>query len=458
MNRLLIRNASIATSDNVFTGDVLAEGDRIAAIGSDLDSNDATVIDASGKYLLPGGVDPHTHFDLDVGSTRASDDFYTGSVAAACGGTTTIIDHLAFGPAGCGLFHQVEEYHRLAQRCAVDYGFHAVIQRVGDDVLADMERLRDAEGITSLKLYLTYDFKLSDKEAFQILRRAKELGLVICAHCENDGVIAFLRQKLVAEGHTTPRFHPLSRPGLAEAEAVYRFLAMAAMAGDAKVYVVHLSTRRGLDAIVEARKNGQANVMAETCPQYLLLDDSLYDDDREGLKYIMSPPLRKEADEKALWEGLQRGDIDTVGTDHCPFFFASQKQMGADNFTLCPGGAPGVELRMPLMFSEGFMKGRLSLPQVVRLCCTRPAEIFGVAPRKGDIRVGADADLVLIDPEVEWTVTKALLHENVDYTPYEGMRVKGRPVATYSRGELVAENGEFLGRPGRGQYLRRDLA
>ena len=455
MNRFLIRNAFVATSRRVFTGDVLVEDGRIAAVGPRLEAEGAAVVDASGKYLLPGGVDPHTHFDLDVGSTRASDDFYTGSVAAACGGTTTVIDHLAFGPPDCGLFHQIETYHRLAERCVVDYGFHAVVQRVDEGVLADMGRLREAEGVTSLKFYLTYDCKLGDGEAFRVLRRARELGLIVCAHCENDGAIASLRQERLARGETAPRFHPLSRPPLAEAEAVYRFLALAAMAGDAPVYVVHLSTRRGLDVVAEARRNGQTNVMAETCPQYLLLDDSLYDNECEGLKYIMSPPLRKKTDQDALWEGLRREDIDTVGTDHCPFFFATQKQAGARNFAACPGGAPGVELRMSLLFSEGFMKGRFGLPQVVRMCCTRPAEIFGIAPEKGDIQPGADADFVLFDPDVQWTVTASELHENVDYTPYEGMRLTGRPVATYSRGELLVENGRFLGESGRGRYLRR---
>ncbi len=456
MSALLFRNAVVATAGRVFTGDVLTGADgRIAAVGEGLDAGDATVVDASGKYLLPGGVDPHTHFDLDVGIARASDDFYTGSVAAACGGTTTIIDHVGFGPPGCGLFHQIEEYHRLARPSVVDYGFHGVLQHVDDGVLADMERLRDREGVTSLKLYLTYDFKLNDADAFRVLRRARELGITVCAHCENDGVVSLLRREMAEAGRTAARHHPLSRPPLTEAEAVGRFLALAAMAGDAKAYIVHLSTRRGLDAIREARVNGQANVMAETCPQYLFLDDSLYDDPKEGLKYIMSPPLRKPADQAALWEGLRREDIDTVGTDHCPFFFKTQKQAGADNFTLCPNGAPGVELRMPLLFSEGFMKGRLSLPHIVRMCCLRPAEIFGVAPQKGDIRPGADADLVLFDPTIEWTVDIDRLHENVDYTPYQGMRLTGAPAATYSRGELVVENGIFKGEAGRGKYLRR---
>ena len=453
MRTLLIRNATIATSEKVFDGDVLVEDGVVAALGPSLAAGAATVVDAKGKYLLPGGVDAHTHFDLDTGAARASDDFHTGSIAAACGGTTTIIDHMGFGPKGCDLFHQARVYHRLAERCVVDYGFHGVIQSVDDKTLDDMERLRDDEGISSLKVYLTYGFKLGDGEVFQVLRRAGELGLVICAHCENDGVIDVLRREMIAKGHTAPRYHPLSRPAGTEAEAVGRFLALAALAGDPLTYVVHLSTRLGLDTIRAAREGGQKNILAETCPQYLLLDDTRYEDPGEGLKYIMSPPLRKPADQEALWEGLRREDIDTVATDHCPFLFSTQKQ--GHDFASCPGGAPGVELRMPLLFSEGFMKGRMSLPQVVRACSTRPAEIFGIAPRKGDIRPGADADFVLVDPGVEWTVQRNRLHENVDYTPYEGLRIKGAPVATYSRGELVAENGRFLGSAGRGRYLRR---
>lgn len=453
MRTLLIRNATVATSENVFAGDVLAEDGVVAALGPDLAADAAIVMDAGGKFLLPGGVDAHTHFDLDTGAARASDDFYTGSVAAACGGTTTIIDHMGFGPKGCDLFHQARVYRRLAERCVVDYGFHGVIQSVDGKTLDDMERLRDEEGISSLKVYLTYGFKLDDGDIFRVLRRARELGLVICAHCENNGVIDVLRREMKAQGHTAPRYHPLSRPPDTEAEAVGRFLALAAMAGEPRTYVVHLSTRLGLNAIRAVRERGQKNVLAETCPQYLFLNDTRYDDPDEGLKYIMSPPLRKPADQEALWEGLRREDIDTVGTDHCPFFFSTQKR--GHDFTDCPGGAPGVELRMALLFSEGFMKGRMSLPQVVRACSTRPAEIFGIAPRKGDIRPGADADFVLIDPGAEWTVHRNRLHENVDYTPYEGMRLRGMPVATYSRGELVAENGRFLGAAGRGKYLRR---
>lgn len=457
MKKLLLQNAQIATSTRVFTGDVLLEGEVIAAVGQNLPAKGATVINATGKVLLPGGVDPHTHFDLDVGFTRASDDFYTGSIAAACGGTTTVIDHMAFGPAGCRLTHQVEVYHQLAQRAVIDYGLHGVIQHVDAQVLKDMKLLRDTEGITSHKVYLTYADMLNDDETLQVLQRAKQLKLTICAHCENDAIVNALRAKFVAAGKTAAEYHPKSRPAEAEAEAVFRFLSLAKAAGEAKAYVVHLSTALGLQAIQLMRENGQQNIFAETCPQYLLLDDTLYSDPTEGLKYLISPPLRTPADEAMLWGGLQTGNIDTIGTDHCPFFFKTQKQRGKDNFTLAPNGAPGVELRMALLFSEGYKKGRLTLPEVVRTCCTRPAEIFGVAPQKGDIAVGADADLVLFNPDAKWQVTQSRLHENVDYTPYEGMQLCGRPIMTIARGEIIVENGKFVGGEGRGRYLRRSV-
>lgn len=453
---LLIKNARIATSASVFPGDVLIAGERVACIGTDLPAGGARVIDAAGRYLLPGGVDAHTHFDLDTGAARVSDTFYTGSVAAACGGTTTIVDHLGFGPAGCALSHQVDAYHELARDAVIDYGFHGVIQHVDETVLADMATLIE-RGITSYKVYLTYGFKVDDAGVIAVLARARELGLVICAHCENDATIAFLTRKLLAEGKGAPRFHPVSRPASCEAEAVFRFLMLARAAGDAPVYVVHLSSIMGLEAIRLARQQGQKNIGVETCPQYLLLDDGKYADDAEGLKYIISPPLRTPADNAVLWDGIAGGDIDVVATDHCPFFFATQKQVGRDDFSRCPGGAPGVETRMPLMFSEGFMAGRLTLPEVVRTCCLNPARRFGLHNRKGDIAPGLDADLVLFDPDVRWTISRSRLHENVDYTPYEGLAAQGAPVLTISRGEVIVENGSFVGKTGRGKYLSRSL-
>ncbi|MDL2254160.1 dihydropyrimidinase [Ruminococcaceae bacterium OttesenSCG-928-I18] len=454
MDRLLIKNALIATDSELFAGDLLAENGLIADYGTALTAQDARVIDAKGKYLLPGGVDPHTHFDLDVGFDRASDDFYTGGIAAACGGTTSVIDHMAFGPKHCALTHQIGVYHELAKTCVIDYGFHGVLQHVDSGVLQDMEKLPE-KGITSLKYYLTYDYRLDDADALRVMERAKELGLTLCVHCENDAILHRMREKYLAEGHTQPRFHPLSRPAWAESEAVYRSIALANTVGGVTLYIVHLSSRLGAQAAHTARHAGQSKVYLETCPQYLFLHDDLYMDDKEGLKYILAPPLRKPQDSQALWKSIQNGEIDTLGTDHCPFFFSSQKQRGKDDFTKTPNGMPGVELRLSLLFSEGFLAGKLSLPEMVRLCCTRPAEIFGIAPQKGNIQRGADADLVLFDPDISWTVHHRDLHENTDYTPYEGMQLQGKPVMTLSRGEVIVENGRFLGQKGRGRYLMR---
>ncbi len=455
MKKLLIYNAVVASATQVFRGAVLAEDGKIAKLYDEnaVLPHDAQKIDAKGKYLLPGGVDAHTHFDLDVGTTRASDDFYTGSVAAACGGTTTIVDHMAFGPKGVPLTHQPKVYETLAKDSVIDYGFHGVVQHVDDDVIKDMKTLKN-RGITSLKLYMTYDYGLGDADILQILARAKELDMVVCAHCENDAAIAALRKKFVNEGKTQARYHALSRPPQAEAEAAFRLM-MLSQISKAKIYIVHLSSKEGLSVIDTVKKWGAENVLVETCPQYLLLDDELYQDDKEGLKYIMSPPLRKKSDMETLWQALANGGIQTVGTDHCPFFFATQKQIGVDDFTKCPNGAPGVELRMPLLFSEGVMKKRLSLERMVQVACNNPAQIFGIASQKGDIKVGLDADFVLFDPTCNMKITKEMLHENVDYTPYEGIELLGYPVMTISRGEVIAQDGRCMAQKGRGNYLHR---
>ncbi|MCD8351479.1 MAG: dihydropyrimidinase [Planctomycetaceae bacterium] len=454
--RLLVKNARAVVGPDVIAADVLCEDGVIVRVDRDIPAGDARVIDADGNYLLPGGVDVHTHFDLDLGAVRATDDFQTGTIAAACGGTTTIVDHIAFGPPGCRLGHQIDVYHRLAANAVVDYSFHGVIGHVDDTVLEDMEKLI-ADGITSYKVYLTYGGKLGDSDLLRVLERARQLGLIICAHCENDAMIAHLTQRLLAAGVREPHGHPLSRPPASEAEAVYRMASFAAATGDAPLYIVHLSSALGLEVVQAARRHGQRRLFAETCPQYLFLDDSRYDDPVEGLKFIMAPPLRKRMDNEMLWQGLREGDIDAVATDHCPFFFSKEKQRGRDDFTRCPGGIPGVEARLSLLFSEGFMRGRLPLPDVARLCATNPARIFGLYPKKGVIQPGSDADLVLFDPNITRTINHDHLHERVDYTPYEGMEVRGAPVVTISRGEVVAEGGAFVGEVGRGRFVKRGL-
>ena len=452
----IIRGGTLVTDSTVFAGDILVEDGKIARVAERVESADAEVIDAAGRYVLPGAVDIHTHMDLDVGIARVIDDFCDGTVAAACGGTTTIVDHMAFGPKGCSPWHQIREYHRLADgNAVVDYGFHGVLQHVDDAVLDDMAQIAREEGVTSFKVYMTYDYRIDDRDLMKVLERAARERILIASHCENHGIVTHFRDKFVREGKTQARWHPVSRPNEAAAEAVRRFLTLARVAGEAPAYIVHLSSREGLEEVRRARNIGQRHFGAETCPQYLLLDEALYGDPKEGLKAIMAPPLRRRADRDALWQALAAGELDTVATDHCPFTFATQKQQGAEDFTHCPSGAPGVEERLILMYSEGVVKGRITLPQLVRYACANPARVAGLYPRKGSLDVGADADLAIIDPKREWTMTTGLMHGASDYTCYEGMKVTGAIERVLLRGKTVALDGRFTGQRGDGQYLRR---
>jgi dihydropyrimidinase len=452
----IIKNGTIITAGDTVKGDLFIEEGIIKEIGINIEKNNCDIIDARGKYVIPGGVDVHTHFDLDVGISRAVDDFYTGSVAAACGGTTTIVDHMAFGPKGCKLKHQIEVYHKLAEdKAVIDYSFHGVIQHVNDEILAEMEEIVES-GIPSFKLYLTYDFKVNDDDAFKVISTLGKLGGITAVHCENNDIINYLRSYYPSKGLNDPIYHAKSRPIEAEGEAVNRIINIAAMAKDAPLYIVHLSTKLGLQYIKAAKERGQKNVFAETCPQYLILDEEKYKlPNNEGLKFIMSPPLRQSYNKEALWNGIKDGHIQVVATDHCPFNFNKEKQKGKDDFTKCPNGAPGVETRMALLFSEGVSKNRISINKFVEITCTNPAKLFGLYPKKGTIAVGSDADIVILDPHKEIIITKAMLHENVDYTPYEGIKVIGYPELTMVRGIIVAKNNEFVGKKGSGQFVKR---
>ncbi|MBR3330956.1 MAG: dihydropyrimidinase [Mogibacterium sp.] len=455
----LIKNGRIATDTEVFNGDILIDGEKIIEIGSSICAEDAEVIDVSGKYVLPGAVDVHTHMDLDVGFARAIDDFYDGTVAAACGGTTTIVDHMAFGPKDCSLWHQVNEYHRLADGNAViDYGFHGVFQHLHESTLSEMCEIMEEEGITSFKVYMTYDYRLQDDEIFRVLRAAKKAGIVITVHCENHGVITQLRKEFVRDGKTEAKYHPLSRPARCEAEAVNRMIHLAAMAGDAPLYIVHLSSSEGLHEVLKARSENRPNLGVETCIQYLILTDKEYEDPEEGLKAIMSPPLRKDQDREELWQALSDGTIDTVATDHCPFHYKAgkaEKQYGRDDFTKCPNGAPGVQERLMLLFSEGFMKGRISLPQVVKYSSSNPCRMFGMYPQKGSFEPGTDADIVIIDPDRKTLINTDYIRGASDYSCYDGMELEGCIDKVFLRGEEIVSDGEFLGRRGDGKYLKR---
>lgn len=455
----IIKNGTIVTASDIYNGDILVDNGIIKEIGTNIPTSNHDVIDAAGKYVIPGGIDVHTHLNLDVGIAVANDDFYTGTVAAACGGTTTIVDHMGFGPKGCNLKHQIDVYHGYADGIAtIDYSFHGVIQHVDEKILDEMKSIVDAEGIPSFKVYLTYGFKLSDDEVLKVLLRLKELGGITTVHPENDAAVNYLRDYYSKNGMLSPVYHALSRPPECEAEAINRMINLAAIAGNAPLYIVHLSCGLGLDYIKMALERGQ-KIYAETCPQYLLLDDEKYKEpNNEGLKYIMSPPLRKKENQEKLWKGINDGLIQVVATDHCPFDFNGEKQLGKDDFTKCPNGAPGIETRVPLLFSEGVSKGRISINKFVEIISTNPAKIFGLYPKKGTIQVGADADIVLIDPDKEVVLSRRILHENVDYTAYEGMRLKGYPVLTLVRGKIVAKDNEFVGIKGYGQFIKRKKA
>ncbi|EST11191.1 dihydropyrimidinase [Sporolactobacillus laevolacticus] len=452
----LIKNGTIVTSERVVQGDLYMSEGIIQMIGNCEGLVTDEVIDASGLYILPGGVDVHTHLNLHQGNYVATDDFYTGTVAAACGGTTCIVDHMEFGPAGCSLKNRVDVYHGYAYgKAVIDYSFHGVIQHVDEAILDEMASIIENEGITSFKIYLTYDYKLDDEAALRVMKRLGDLGAVTAIHCENDGILSFFKKHYLEHNQKSPIFHALSRPEEAEAEAVGRMITLSEIAGDAPIYIVHVSTAKAAKIIAEAKQK-KRNVHGETCPQYLFLDQECYrEPDNGGLKYIMSPPLRRKSNQNLLWNYISEGTLDVIGTDHCPFNFHGDKQAGRDDFSKCPNGAPGIETRIPLLFSEGVMKKRISLQDFVKIISTNPAKLMGLYPKKGDITVGADADLVMIDPKKKVTLRSDFLHEHVDYTCYEGFELQGYPVMTLSRGEVICKDGAFIGHEGRGQFLKR---
>ena len=456
--RTIIRNGWMVNEEGVRKSDLLIEDGKIVEIGEHLDGKDAEIIEAEGRYVLPGAVDVHTHFDLQAGMHRAVDDFYQGTIAAACGGTTAIVDHMAFGPEGCTLQQRVDEYHGLADgKAVVDYGFHGVLQRMDEDILEEMENLMKG-GIPSFKAYMTYDFRLSDEEILRVMASVKKAGGVLTVHAEDHEAIENLKKEHVAQGKTDAIYHAKSRPNATEAVAVARLLALSERAGYPNLYLVHISAKESLDEVRKAKENGARNVFVETCIQYLYLTEDRYLlPDGEGLKYVMSPPLRKKADVDALWEGIRDGLVQVVGTDHCPFRFETKLEFGGKDFTKCPNGGPGVEERVRVLFSEGVMKERISLQRFVEVSSLNPSKIMGMYPEKGNLRPGADADLILIDPEKTGTIKAHDLQGNAGYSLYEGYGYKGEIELVMQRGNILVRDGRFVGREGDGKFLVRKI-
>jgi dihydropyrimidinase len=452
----IVRNGSVVTASDTFIADVAIANGKIAAIAADLPTQNAgTVLDASGKLVLPGGIDVHTHLDMPFGGTTSADDFETGTRAAAFGGTTTLVD-FAIQYKGQALRQAFDTWMKKAAGKAVcDYAFHCIVTDVSGGQLSEMNDLVH-EGVTSFKLFMAYPgvFMLDDGSTFKALKTTANNGGIICMHAENGSAIDVIVQQALAEGKTAPKYHALTRPTTAEAEATARAIALAEMAGS-PIYIVHLSCNDALEKVREARDRGLP-VYAETCPQYLYLSiDNFNVPGFEGAKYVFTPPLREKWHQEKLWNGLKRDHLQVVSTDHCPFCFKEQKELGRDDFTKIPNGGPGVEHRMSLIYSGGVAGGRFSVNRFVELVSTAPAKLFGLYPRKGTIAVGSDADLVIFDPKRKHTISAKTHHMRVDYSMFEGITVTGMADVVLSRGRVVVDCHKFLGRAGAGEFLRR---
>lgn len=452
----IIKNGTIVTASDTYQAEILIEDGKIVQIGTNLSAIGAEVIDAKGCLVFPGGIDPHTHLDMPFGGTVTKDDFESGTIAAAFGGTTTIID-FCLTNKGEPLKNAIHTWHEKSKdKAVIDYSFHLMISEINDKVLNELPQVINDEGITSFKVFMAYKnvFQSDDETLFKTFVTAKELCALVMVHAENGDVIDYLTKKALAEGKTDPIYHALTRPAELEGEATGRAARMCGLA-DSQLYVVHVSCAEAVKQITEARKKG-FNVWGETCPQYLVLDQSYLEKPNfEGAKYVWSPPLREKWNQEVLWNALKNGELHTFGSDQCSFDFKGQKELGRGDFTKIPNGGPMIEDRLTILLSEGVKKGRISLNQFVDLVSTRAAKLFGLFPKKGTIAIGADADIVIFDPNIERVISAETHHMAVDYNAFEGMKVIGEPVSVLVRGEYVIKDKQFVGKPGSGQYLKR---
>ena len=450
---VLIKDGTLVTASDRYRADILVDGEHIREVGQGLEAAADDVIDARGKYVIPGGIDVHTHMATAIGDMVVSDKFATGTKAAAIGGTTTVIDFAVQEP-GQSLTDACDNWRTKADgEVFDDYALHVIVRELPDQALSELDSLvRD--GITTFKFFMAYaPYSVGDSAIFKALIRTTDNGGLVLAHAENGSVIDTLRERAAAAGHREPKWHALTRPPEAEAEATNRVLRLAEMAG-APVYIVHLSAAEALAEVREFRGRGLA-AYAETCPQYLYLSYDNYEEPGfNGAKYVVCPPLRPKWHQDRLWNGLATNDLQVVSTDHCTWSMSGQKDVGKDDFCQIPPGAPGIETRMALMYN-GFLNHKISLNRWVELTSTSPAKIFGLYPRKGAIASGSDADLVVWDPDAEMDLSVKSLHMDVDYSPYEGLKVKGKPTVVLSRGEVLVRDGKFFGSKGRGKFLKR---
>jgi len=463
---ILIKSGSLITATETFESDILIDGERITQIGKNLQHPTADIINATGKLIMPGGVDPHVHLDLPMFGTVSSDDHYTGHKAAAFGGTTTVMDFVVLEDKGFD--YSIDIWMKMAEKAAIDYSFHMNLTQFNEKIAKEIPSLMKM-GIQTLKVFTAYNgrLRIDDGSIFRALQIARDNGMLVMTHCENGDVIDILTEQALAAGHMTPEWHALTRPGWGAVEATLRVAGMAS-AADARVYIVHMNMGGEVDMLKYARERG-VKVMGETCPQYLFFSiDDLRKPD--GAKWICSPPMRTKEDNERLWEGLSGGILQTIGTDHCPFFFDGTqpivyeggeiaipgKELGKDNFTKIPNGLPGIQDRMPILWTQGVGQGRITANQFVAYMSTNPAKIFGLYPRKGALMEGSDADIVIWDPKKKVKYGVAMSHQRTDYNLYEGWVLTGYPEKVFLRGQMIVDGDEWKGTKGMGRFLKRD--
>jgi dihydropyrimidinase len=453
--RSLIKNGRIITATDDYIADILIEDEIVSAIGNNMQVSVDKEIDASGMLVMPGGIDPHVHLDMPFMGTFSSDTHETGTRAALFGGTTTVIDFV-LQKQGHSLKEALAEWNSRAKGNTVgDYSFHMAVTDFNDNTKAEIKDMIENEGISSFKTFMAYKgaLMIDDRQMTGLMQEVKKQGGMVTVHATNGDMIDYLIAKHRAEGKLTPRYHYLSQPEVTEAEASARFIDIAAYTG-CPAYIVHLTCEGALNAVRNATRRNQ-KVFVETCIQYLLLDASLYGEDFEGAKWVMSPPLREKKDQQTLWAGINQGLVNIVATDHCPFFL-EQKLMGIEDFSKIPNGHPAIENRMELLYSEGVHKGKITLNKYVEVACTNPAKIFGMFPKKGTIAVGSDADIILLDPAATHTLSAATHHMNVDYSGYEGWQVNGKIKTVLLRGTVAIDDGKCLVEKGYGQFIKRN--